>query len=74
MRVTATNSHFARHPSVATPRTLIWIEELRFQGWGCSECAWVFRAAGRPDGNSMEEMRESYGQLRDKEFCGPCLC
>ena len=68
MAVTATISHLARHPSVATLRTLIWIEELRFQGWGCSECAWVFRAQGPPDGSSIEEMGGDYERLRDKEF------
>ena len=34
MPVTATIAHLARHPSVATLRTLIWIEELRFSGLG----------------------------------------
>ena len=68
MRMIATISHLARHSRVATLRTLIWIEELRFQGWGCSECAWVFSAAGPLDGNSLEEMGENYERLRDREF------
>jgi hypothetical protein len=68
MRVTATISRLARHSRVATLRTLIWIEELRFQGWGCSECAWVFRVQGPPDGSSIEEMGGDYERLRDKEF------
>jgi len=68
MRVTATISRLARHSRMATLRTLIWIEELRFQGWGCSECAWVFRAQGPPDGSSIEEMGGDYERLRDKEF------
>src|SRR3979490_2849160 len=61
-----TISRQTRHPRVATLRTLIWIEELRFQGWGCSECAWVFSSA--PDGNALEEMGEGFERLRDKEF------
>jgi hypothetical protein len=68
MPLTATISHLARHSRVATLRTLIWIEELRFQGWGCSECAWVFSALGPPDGNSLKEMGENYQRIRDKEF------
>ncbi len=53
---------------MATLRRLIWIEELRFQGWGCSECAWVFSALEPPGGNPAEEMEENYKRLRDKEF------
>jgi hypothetical protein len=68
MPVTATISHLARHPRVATLRKLIWIEELRFQGWGCSECAWVLSAARPTDGNAIEEMGEHYQRLRYKEF------
>ena len=70
MPVTPTISRQARHPRVGTLRTLIWMEELRFQGWGCSQCAWVFSAAGRPDGQSLEEMGENFERLRDKEFAG----
>jgi hypothetical protein len=25
-------------------RKLIWIEQPRFQGFGCSECAWIFNS------------------------------
>jgi hypothetical protein len=65
---TATYSHLARRPRVATFRTLIWIEEQRFLGPGCSECAWVFNPSGPPAGNSFAEMKENYERLRDKEF------
>ena len=68
MPETATCSHLARRPSMATLRALIWIEEPRFQGCGCSECAWVFNPSGPPVGNSLAEMRENYEWLRDKEF------
>lgn len=63
-----TYPNLARRPRVATSRTLIWIEEPRFQGWGCSGCAWVFSPSGSPDGKSLEEMKEEYERLRDKEF------
>jgi hypothetical protein len=53
---------------VATRRTLIWIEGSRFQGSGCSECAWVFSPSGPLTGDSLAEMMEKYKQRRDKEF------
>ena len=68
MNETPTDPYLARRPRVATSRTLIWIEEPRFQGWGCPRCAWVFNPLGSPDGKSFEEMKEEYERLRDKEF------
>jgi hypothetical protein len=62
------DSHRKRSPMVATRRTLIWIEKSRFQGSGCSECAWVFTPPGPPDGESLVEMMEKYERRRDKEF------
>jgi hypothetical protein len=47
---------------------LIWIKEPRFLGFGCSECAWAFNPSGPPNGNSLQEMKEYYERLRDKEF------
>jgi hypothetical protein len=49
-------------------RELVWIKELRFQGWGCSECAWLFNPSGPPIGESLEEMKENYERQRDREF------
>jgi hypothetical protein len=57
-----------RRPMVATRRTLIWIEGSRFQGSGCSECAWVFSPSRPPAGDSLAEMMEKYERRRDKEF------
>jgi hypothetical protein len=68
MPVTAAYSHLARRPRVATLRTLIWIEQPRFLGCGCSECAWVFNPSGPPAGNSLQEMKGNYERRRDKEF------
>jgi hypothetical protein len=62
-----TYSHLAG-PKVDTARMLMWIEEPRFQGFGCSECAWVFTPSGTPVGNSLHEMKENYERRRDKEF------
>ena len=49
-------------------RKLTWIEEQRFQGWGCTECTWVFNAPGRPTGKSLDEMKENYERRRDEDF------
>ena len=68
MPETATYSHLARRSRMEALRMLIWIEQPRFQGFGCSECAWVFNPLGSPDGKSFEEMKEEYERLRDKEF------
>jgi len=68
MPETAPYSHVARRPRVDSVRMLIWIEEQRFEGWGCSECAWAFKPSGPPAGHSLAEMMEIYERLRDKEF------
>jgi hypothetical protein len=57
-----------RRPLVAARRTMIWIEASRFEGSGCSECAWVFRPLGLPIGDSLSEMMEMYKRRRDREF------
>jgi hypothetical protein len=49
-------------------RKLVWIEQLRFRGFGCSECAWVFNASGAPAGKSFDEMMRNFELQRDKEF------
>jgi len=50
------------------PRKLVWIDEIRFRGFGCSECAWVFNPSGSPTGNSFDEMMLNFELQRDKEF------
>jgi hypothetical protein len=49
-------------------REMVWIEEERFGGWGCSECAWVFKTSGSPVGKSLNEMKQNFEQQRDKDF------
>jgi rubredoxin len=49
-------------------RTLVWINEPRFAGWGCSECAWVFNPSGPPRGDSLEDMTRNYEQQRSRDF------
>jgi hypothetical protein len=47
-------------------RELVWVE--RHEGWGCSQCAWVFSLAGSPTGNSIAEMKRNFEQRCGKEF------
>jgi hypothetical protein len=68
MPVTTNNSRRMGRPMVATRRTQIWIEGPRFQGSGCSECAWVFKPSGPLTGDSLSEMMDIYKRRRDKEF------
>ena len=50
------------------PRMLVWIEKQNFQGFGCSECHWVFNPSGALVGESLDEMKQKYEAQRDKEF------
>ena len=49
-------------------RKLVWVERPNFHGWACTECSWVFKHSGTLTGRSLYEMKENYGQQRDKEF------
>jgi hypothetical protein len=49
-------------------RKLVWIEHERFRGFGCSECAWVFKSSGAPTGRSFDEMMRNFELQRDREF------
>ena len=49
-------------------RKLVWDESQSFQGWACSECDWVFNPSWPLAGKSIDEMKTSFGQQRDKEF------
>jgi hypothetical protein len=64
----ATYSNLLRSPKAGTLRALTWTKEARFQGWRCSECAWDFSPSGQPTGNTLNDMKENYMRLRDKEF------
>lgn len=49
-------------------RKLVWIETQNRQGFGCSECNWVFNPSGGLAGESLDEMKRKYEAQRDKEF------
>ena len=48
-------------------REMVWVENERFRGWACSECAWEFNPSGVPAGSSIDEMKENYERERDRE-------
>jgi hypothetical protein len=50
------------------PRQLVWIEKQNFQGFGCSDCHWVFNPSDSLVGQSLDEMKDRYEAQRDKEF------
>jgi len=52
----------------ARRRELLRVERQDFQGWVCSECAWVFKPSGPPADESIDEMKSHYKEQRDKEF------
>ena len=53
---------------LAMPRELVWMDQLRFRGWGCSHCAWVFNPPGPPIGENYAAMKGNFEAQRDKEF------
>jgi hypothetical protein len=57
-----------RNDRAAMNRKLVWIEQERFRGFGCSECAWVFKSSGAPVGKSFDEMMRNFELQRDREF------
>src|SRR4029077_9723585 len=52
----------------AMPRKLVWIDKQNLQGFGCSECNWMFKPSGAIVLESLEEMKQKYEAQRDKEF------
>jgi hypothetical protein len=50
-------------------RKLVWIEQERFRGFGCSECGWRFKPSDAPSSAaSFDEMMRNFELQRDKEF------
>ncbi len=47
---------------------LVWIEQPRFRGFGCSECGWRFKPPSSLTGTSFDEMMHIFELRRDKEF------
>ena len=49
-------------------RKLVRVEGRSFEGWGCSECAWVFNPSGPPVGKSLDEMTRNFQMQLAEEF------
>ena len=49
-------------------RKLVWIESQDFEGFGCSQCQWVFNPAGPLVDRALDKMKEAYEVERDKAF------
>ncbi len=49
-------------------KTMIWVKSALFEGWACSECAWIFNPSGPPVGDSLDEMKQDFERQRDKDF------
>jgi hypothetical protein len=49
-------------------RELVWIEQERFHGFGCSECGWRFKPSNVATGASLDEMMRNFELQRDNEF------
>lgn len=49
-------------------RELVWVKTPDFQGWACSQCAWLFNPSDFIDGNTIDEMKQNYERERDRAF------
>ena len=49
-------------------RKLVWIETQNFQGFGCSQCSWMFKPTGVISGESLDEMRKDFEVQLEKDF------
>ena len=54
--------------NAAMRRKLVWVQDQTFQGYGCSECQWVFNPTGPLVGKTIDQMKQTYEAERDKEF------
>jgi hypothetical protein len=49
-------------------RELVWLQKPNFQGWSCSECAWLFNPSDALEGDTIHEMKQNYERQCDREF------
>jgi hypothetical protein len=52
----------------AMARNLIFVKKPNFEGFGCSECNWVYKPDEEIAGLSLEDMMKKFEAHRDKEF------
>jgi rubredoxin len=56
------------HEREMSARKLVRVGGQSFQGWGCSECSWVFNPSGPPVGESLDAMMRNYQAQLSDEF------
>jgi hypothetical protein len=49
-------------------RKLVWIDQQRFRGFGCSECGWRFKPSEMLSGGSFADVMRNFESQRDNEF------
>jgi hypothetical protein len=50
-------------------RNLIFVKKPNFEGFGCSECNWVYKPMSTAlAGESLEDLMKKYERERDNEF------
>jgi hypothetical protein len=49
-------------------RRVVWISRQSAEGWGCSECDWVFNPSGSPTGKSLDDMKLNFQVQLSEEF------
>lgn len=52
----------------SSDRKLVWVEGQSVEGWGCSNCFWVFSPSGPPIGKSLDEMKRRFEAQLAEEF------
>jgi len=50
------------------PRELVWVDQVRKRGWGCSKCAWIFNLTDPPIDETFDAMMRNFECRRDKKF------
>ena len=52
----------------STSRKLVWVEGKSFEGWGCSECAWLFNFSSPLSVKLLDAMKRSFQVQLSEEF------
>ncbi len=52
----------------SSSRKVVWVEGQTFEGWGCSECAWLFNFSGPFSDKSLDEMKRTFQVQLSEEF------
>jgi hypothetical protein len=50
------------------PRELVWKDQPRLRGWGCSRCSWVFNPPAPPVGENFDAIMLNFQAARDEAF------